>query len=265
MTMYVITHKEYDYLKPEGYIPLLVGADFNKNTANYLQDNIGDNISSKNKYFCELTGIYWLDKNLEAKENIGISHYRRYFYDPNVKGIKLLKKRVFGQMVPLDIESLNDLLVNHDWVVPQKVSFKQTVYDYYARYNQKKDMDLVRDAIQKLSPEFITAFDKVMSGNCSYLYNMFYTTNDNYHKYCSWLFKILFEVEQHVDMTGYTPYQQRVYGFLSERLLTVWLEKNSNLSTVEIPVFQSDLTIRSELFESIKRPIRDIVKPGHKR
>ena len=75
----------------------------------------------------------------------------------------------------------------------------------------------------------------------------------------------LFEVEQHVDMTGYTPYQQRVYGFLSERLLTVWLEKNSNLSTVEIPVFQSDLTIRSELFEYIKRPIRNIVKPGHKR
>ena len=117
--MYVITHKEYDYLKPEGYIPLLVGADFNKNTANYLQDNIGDNISSKNKYFCELTGIYWLDKNLESNENIGISHYRRYFYDPDVKGIKLLKKRAFGQMVPLDIESLNDLLVNHDWVVPQ--------------------------------------------------------------------------------------------------------------------------------------------------
>lgn len=50
-------------------------------TKNYLRDDIGDNISRKNKYFCELTGYYWLWKNAteQADEVIGIVHYRRGF------------------------------------------------------------------------------------------------------------------------------------------------------------------------------------------
>lgn len=265
MTMYVITHKEYNYLRPEGYVPLLVGADFNKNTAGYLQDNTGDNISSKNRYFCELTGLYWLDRNLDSEESIGISHYRRYFHNPDLKGFSLFLSRATGKMKPLETKKLDRMLETYDWVVPEKIKFNQSVYDYYARHNQKRDMDLLRDAIEKLTPEFIPAFDRVMKGNSSYLYNMFYTTSANYHAYCKWLFLILAEVEKHVDMTGYTPYQQRVYGFLSERMLTVWLEQHAELTAVEIPVYQSDLTIHAELFEAVKRPIRNIVKPGHKR
>lgn len=49
MTMYVISHKMFDYDLPNGYQPLLVGADFNSNPRGYLADNTGDNISRQNK------------------------------------------------------------------------------------------------------------------------------------------------------------------------------------------------------------------------
>ena len=50
MTMYVITHKHFDYKKlPAGYKPILVGANKNKNHDNFITDNTGENISDKNK------------------------------------------------------------------------------------------------------------------------------------------------------------------------------------------------------------------------
>lgn len=44
--------------------------------------------------------------------------------------------------------------------------------------------------------------------------------------YCRWLFDILFELEQVVDLSELNHYQQRLYGFLSERLLNVWIRRN---------------------------------------
>ena len=44
-----------------------------------LHDDEGDNISNKNKTYCELTAQYWAWKNMEA-DYYGFFHYRRYFH-----------------------------------------------------------------------------------------------------------------------------------------------------------------------------------------
>ena len=41
--------------------------------------------------------------------------------------------------------------------------------------------------------------------------------------YCTWLFDILFELERRLDISSYSTYDARVFGFVSERLLDVWL------------------------------------------
>jgi len=73
----VASHKKYQMPEDDMYLPLHVGAE-GKEKLGYQGDNTGDNISIKNPYFCELTGLYWAWKNLEA-DYIGLVHYRRYF------------------------------------------------------------------------------------------------------------------------------------------------------------------------------------------
>ena len=58
---------------------IYAGAALNNNTidSDTLKDNIGDNISEKNPYYCELTVHYYAWKNTNA-DYLGFFHSRRY-------------------------------------------------------------------------------------------------------------------------------------------------------------------------------------------
>ena len=73
----VAAHKRYTMPADSLYLPLQVGAE-GKSDIGYRKDNEGENISEKNPYYCELTGLYWAWKNLEC-EYLGLAHYRRHF------------------------------------------------------------------------------------------------------------------------------------------------------------------------------------------
>ena len=73
----VATHKPYAMPADDMYLPLQVGAE-GKEPIGFTGDNTGEHISAKNATFCELTGLYWAWKNLEA-DYIGLAHYRRHF------------------------------------------------------------------------------------------------------------------------------------------------------------------------------------------
>ena len=83
----VTTHKKYEMPKESYYLPIHVGRD-GKESIGYIGDNTGDNISLKNPYYCELTGVYWAWKNLEA-DYVGLVHYRRQFKGKNRKIVYL--------------------------------------------------------------------------------------------------------------------------------------------------------------------------------
>lgn len=76
-TIFVACHKKCDTPKDPVYLPLHVGAE-GKEPIGFTPDNTGDNISSQNPIFCELTGLYWCWKNLQY-DYLGLVHYRRYF------------------------------------------------------------------------------------------------------------------------------------------------------------------------------------------
>ena len=63
---------------------------------------------------------------------------------------------------------------------------------------------------------------------------MFIMKKDKFNGYCEWLFDILFELEKRLDISQYNQNDSRVFGFVSERLIDVWLETNS-VKYKEIP------------------------------
>ena len=72
--VFVMTHKKINLQEDDTFIPLHVGRAC-ADDLGYIGDNTGDNISEYNKFFGELTGLYWIWKNYEGSENIGICHY----------------------------------------------------------------------------------------------------------------------------------------------------------------------------------------------
>ena len=65
--------------------------------------------------------------------------------------------------------------------------------------------------------------------------NMFIMRREQLDAYCTWLFDILFEAEKRLDLSSYNDNDRRVFGFLGERLLDVWIRRNG-LETLEVPM-----------------------------
>lgn len=217
--IFIATHRTFMNRANSMYIPLHVGKVISNNLG-YLGDNTGDNISSKNINYCELTGLYWVWKNIEVKY-IGLCHYRRYIV--NDYGFYLKKN------------SILEILKHYDIILPNKYRGNNSLRFDYDKAHYIKDLDMSRSIIKDKYPEYLKDFDKIMSQNSGYYFNIFISKKELANKYCEWLFNILFELETIIDISSYDFYQQRVFGFLAERLMNVWIEHN-NLKIKELPV-----------------------------
>lgn len=225
----VATHKAYWMPDDDIYLPLQVGRE-GKQYLGFIGDNTGDNISSKNPNYCELTGLYWAWKNLES-EYIGLCHYRRYFgHRCHSNDLESKYKAIFHRT---DYERL---LHKYDVIIPKRRNYYiETVRSQYEHAHNKRDLDEVERIIAERYPEYSEAFTKVMNRTKLHILNMFAIKKKLFDEYCAWLFDILFELEKRIDISDYDTYQARVFGFLGERLFNIWLEKRQ-LSTVEVDI-----------------------------
>lgn len=243
MSMYVITHKIFNYYNlPKDYIPLLVGANEKKNKEKFLTDNTGDNISNKNKYYSEETGLYWIWKNSNYNK-VGLSHYRRFFAPYSNRKIMFFAIMVKGKVAPASVKYLDTILEKQkiDWIVSQpEHSGKETLWEQFDYIHNINDLKITEEVINELYPDYSKNFDQVIKHNdMASFYNMFYTTKKELNDYCKWLFSVLFEVEKRTNVEKYDGYQQRLYGFLSERLLNVWLD-HRNARIKYLPVYEKE-------------------------
>ncbi|ACX74599.1 conserved hypothetical protein [Fibrobacter succinogenes subsp. succinogenes S85] len=220
----VATHKTYRMPTDPMYVPVHVGAE-GKPSLGYIGDNTGDNISLKNKNYCELSGLYWAWKNLDA-DYLGIAHYRRHF---SIRP----KKDKWNSI--LSEKELMPLFSDCDVVLPKpRDYFIETNYSQYAYAHHAIDLDTTREILTEKYPEYIPVYDDYMKRTIGHRFNMFIMKRDVLNRYCEWLFDILFELEKRLDISQYSLNDSRVFGFVSERLLDVWLEKNA-IQYKEIP------------------------------
>lgn len=214
--LYIAAHKKFtipdDVDLNEGmYIPLHVGRQ-GKSPLGFIGDNTGEHISIKNDTYCELTGMYWIWKNISC-DIVGLCHYRRYFLNNG----KILNK-----------QDVCELMNQYDIVIGNSsMSTYKNVGEHYANRHHWEDLAVCKDVIRQQHPEYIQAFEQCMNSNFMNIANMMICRKNVFDAYCQWLFDILGEVEKRIDVSNYDTYQKRVYGFLGERLLRVWLVNNT--------------------------------------
>ena len=215
----VASHKKYWMPADDIYLPLHVGKE-GKADIGFIGDNTGDNISNKNANYCELTGLYWAWKNLPA-EYIGLCHYRRYFTRSNPCSCSKKKQ------VILTKAEWEELINEHPIIVPDKRKYYiETNRSHYNHSPYAKDLDMTEKIIQEKYPQYSEAFSKVMERTWAHMFNMFVMRRDYFDEYCNWLFDVLQELEKRTDITDYDVVEARIYGYISELLLDVWLETN---------------------------------------
>ncbi|GFI44325.1 hypothetical protein IMSAGC018_02006 [Lachnospiraceae bacterium] len=174
-------------------------------TEDGITDCEGDNISGQNKQFCELTALYWLWKHAK-EEIIGLAHYRRHFLLPTDWIIRMLKNQV-------------------DVILPIPLYVGPSLEENYKSRHDPADWDYMMEYLRTQDEQEYQEARAFFQGNLYSPCNMFIMGREVLNDLCTWLFPILFAVSAHGGQKK-DNYLNRYPGFLSERLITFFFEKN---------------------------------------
>ena len=213
----VAAHKPYWMPSDKMYLPIEAGRALHGARTNFIGDDTGDNISAKNAEYCELTALYWAWKHLTTCDYLGLVHYRRHF----------AKRKLFCREKDkiLSHSDAEAYLRQAPILLPKRRHyFIETNAQQYAHAHHAGDLAALRTVVAAHSPGSLPSFDAHMRARSTHICNMFVMRKDLADAYCQWLFSILFALEDVLDLSRYDPFQRRVYGFLAERLLDVWID-----------------------------------------
>lgn len=199
------------------YEPIHVGRAGATCSLPYAGDDTGEHISEKNATFCELTAVYWAWKQLSHEDAIGLCHYRRYFAN---KRFGAKRERI---ACGTDYEKI--LATVPCILPPMRNYFIETNYSQYVHAHHEADLTITREILATRHPDYLPAWEQVTASTKGHRFNMFVMRWELFDAYCTWLFDILFELEKRLDISAYSAYDKRVFGFVAERLLDVYLIK----------------------------------------
>lgn len=239
--VFVAHNSQTSRLQSEVFQYIFNGAEADKNGIQTLKDNLKINISDKNDYWGELTGHYWIWKNLLPRINneyIGFGHYNK-FLDFNLSQIPTAPfqsifvadfKNIFDKYT---LETILPTIENYDIVLPYKLRLDKTVYEQYIQTYPKKEFDLAIEILDELYPEYKDAAKKVLESNEMYTSLIFIMKKDLVNQYMEWIFNILNTLE---GKTG----AERLKGpdmipvRIAERFFNIWLTYNMESRNLKI-------------------------------
>lgn len=231
--IFVLCYKPVEYNIPDNslYTPLLCGASVTNHKDLYpLKDNTGDSISERNRFYAEVTGTYWIWKNMCDKyKYIGQTQYRRQI--------------IFDENTDFD-----DIFSKYDAIISKAINFggrrNMSVYGQYNACHNHNDLDIAKSIIAKKFPPYLPDFDKyIVNGSRLYAHAGIILRSEDFARYCNFLFTIIDEhrringINNVDDMRRYIrakfpknrqniERQKFLYGFLAKRLMTLFVFHN---------------------------------------
>jgi len=248
----------YKFIKELGYTPVGLGEkNFNKD---WFTDKSKTNISKKNENYGEYTYHYWIWKNyLDELDDgwIGFCQYRKFWsleeYKVENINFNSLGNQVLKE-IPEEFDKYDSILGRpmyvNQWKIMKfiKKGLKIIVKKPFLIFNKKKrnlnfHFDLMHgennlnNAISLLDAANQNDFRKFVNTEVSFNpHNMFICKSKKkiksyYEDLFSWLEKCekLFGFE---NLKGFG--KKRIYGFLAERFMSYWFNKNTKCTTMPI-------------------------------
>lgn len=218
---------------------VIAGSDFQTEPVpeGMLLDNTGENISFKNKSYCELTTQYWAWKNQNA-DYYGFCHYRRYFSFNPVRlqeaDCGCLVYPVFNEKISNELQmdeySMHRYIEKYDFLIakgiPMNALQAKSVYQHYQKASELhiKDLDLMIDILREKYPAIVNTAEDYIRGKIFYPCNMFIMKKELFQQYSEMLFSVLEEFESRSDMSRYSREGGRTPGHLGERMIGIFYE-----------------------------------------
>lgn len=279
----LVAHHKPDFIYEDEIIkPIHVGSSISDRFLGILRDDSGDNISSKNPFYCELTATYWAWKNLPDMDFLGLCHYRRYFTARRIPFWLQLKRygdRMIYQVykwlsvnykvdalyshlkckdprvINLRIREFSEALKQLDSLKDSKVIiaskpyifFDRNVFENFSIFLSENHFEQLDRIVLNRYPEYYDLYKRTLQEDRLYQANMLVLGKELFNEYCEFLFCILEEHEtlnNPVIVNGANSYH-RASGYIGELLTNLWIRQKLELDKeVELRSFNHLLLVK---------------------
>lgn len=232
--IFMCCHNSFEFIPPL-CVPIQCGAAIDTLIDGAIYDNVGDNISEKNREYCELTAHYYAWKNVSA-DYYGFCHYRRFFCFNNKNIPYLVREKLSKNDVKLlgTPELIESLAREYDIIIPRSEDMGLSVWEHYssAKYHYITDLELFIRLLKKKCPDISTTADRYLEQNKQFFCNMFILKKDLFFEYCETLFDILSDFDALKKRHGNFQ-ADRTDGYLGEVFTGIFVNYKLGL---EVPV-----------------------------
>lgn len=180
-----------------------------------LTDDFGDNISHKNKQYCEMSAVYWIWKNTKNAWT-GIEHYRRHLH---------VKPEMLGNEV--------------DAFLPLPYMCYPCTVNQFRRFVSEDVLQLLLKTLEFLYPKQYSEYQRILYGQFQYTYNLVCARREVFEDYCNWFFSIVEYMEKHAEAVPEIK-ETRALSYVAEVLTNLYYmhnEKNWKLVHVEKSIY----------------------------
>lgn len=236
------------------FLPIQVGAaisnfDLGLQRDDRVNGEPCDNISAKNKSYCELTALYWAWKNIKkiypGLKYIGLNHYRRFFTKrENMTKVRFLRFKIFsllkyiiGKEVPqafvpnkiISVGEIGKYTVSLKYELERELANGKQVFctedvrlngasvNSFFNVVGKNNVDFLKEVIKKSDFNNYHCFLEAIADKKFCYANMFVMPYKLFCEYCELVFSILGEFEKKSNSSEF--YKDVLKEKAAERLL----------------------------------------------
>ncbi len=218
--------------------PVLVDNCFAPINGIELFEDSGDNLAHQSRYWGEASVFYWAYKNQQQADYMGVWAYRRYLNFNSTKFEFCNSPDTILQQNGLQYPKILGHLEGFDVILRpiDQLKYGLNLLTHWNSHHPSEAMVMVRQIINEICPAYIGAFDDAMARDRVYFNHHFLARKAIFNRFCQFIMPILFQLGRGLALGAnqtYTGKQQRILGFVAERLWNVFLVHNAHLWRVK--------------------------------